>query len=125
MTCIVKFSHLEQTLFVHPHQFFLSLKRCLELYLWRKERNITLRNATWLGNLQIDFHLEDKKKVEIMNVLTFVVLFHFHIVSKLLIVLKINLAPSLQEEALSDNVMRNKMLINVGVLKGHYNKTTK
>ena len=60
-----------------------------------------------------------------MNVLTFVVLFHFHIVSKLLIVLKINLAPSLQEEALSDNVMRNKMLINVGVLKGHYNKTTK
>ena len=43
---------------------------------------------------------------------------------KVTIVLKINLAPFLQEEALSDNVMRNKMLINVGVLKGHYNKTT-
>ena len=55
----------------------------------------------------------------------FVVLSHFRIVSMFLSVLKINLAPFLQEEALSDNVMRNKMLINVGVLKGHYNKTTK
>ena len=109
MTCIVKFTHLEQTLFVHPHQFFFPLKRCLELYLWRKERNITLRNATWLGNLQIDLHLQDKKKGEIMDVLTSVVLFHFHIVSMLLSDLKINLAPFLQEEALNDNVMRNNL----------------
>ena len=114
MTCIVKFSHLEQTLFVHPHQFFFSLKRCLELFLRRKERNITLRNATWFGNLRIDLHLEDKKKVEIMDVLTSVVLFHFHIISMLLTVLKINLAPFFQEEALNDNVMRNYMLINSG-----------
>ena len=48
----------------------------------------------------------------------FVVLSHFRIVSMFLSVLKINLAPFLQEEALSDNVMRNKMLINVGVVKG-------
>ena len=80
----------------------------------RKERNITLRNATWFGNLRIDLHLEDKKKVEIMDVLTSVVLFHFHIISKLLTVLKINLAPFFQEEALNDNVMRNYMLINSG-----------
>ena len=61
MTCVVKFTRLEQTLFVHSHQMFVSLKRCLELLLWRKERNITW-NATWFENLQIDFHLEDKKK---------------------------------------------------------------
>ena len=36
------------------------------------------------------------------------------IVSMLLSVLKINLASFLQEEALSDNVMRNNMLINFG-----------
>ena len=36
------------------------------------------------------------------------------IVSMLLSVLKINLAPFLQEEALSDNIMRNYMLINFG-----------
>ena len=42
--------------------------------MWRKDRNITLRNATWFGNLQIDFHLEDKKKVEIMDVLMSIVL---------------------------------------------------
>ena len=42
MTCVVKFIHLEQTLFVHSHQFFLSLKRCLELFLWRKKRNINI-----------------------------------------------------------------------------------
>ena len=36
------------------------------------------------------------------------------IVSMLLSVLKINLASFLQEEALSDNVMRNNMLINSG-----------
>ena len=53
-----------------------------------------------------------------MDVSTSVVLSHFHIVSMFLSVLKINLAPFLQEEALSNNVMRNKMLINVGVLKG-------
>ena len=52
--------------------------------------------------------------MEIMDVLTSVVLFHFHIVSKLLSDLKINLAPFLQEEALNDNVMRNNVLINSG-----------
>ena len=41
-----------------------------------------------------------------LNVL---VLFYFHIVSKLLSDLKINLAPFLQEEALNDNVMRNNL----------------
>ena len=109
MTCIVNLTHLEQTLFVHPHKFFFSLKRCWELFLRRKERNITLKNATWFGNLPIDLHLEDKKKVEIMDVLTSVVFFHFHIVSMLLSDLKINLAPFLQEEALNDNVMRNNL----------------
>ena len=109
MTCIVKFTHLEQTLFVHPHQFFLPLKRCLELYLWRKERNITLRNATWLGNLQIDLHLQDKKKAEIMDVLTSVVVFYFYIVSKLLSDLKINLAPFFARGGFNDNVMRNNL----------------
>ena len=82
--------------------------------MWRKERNITLRNATWFGNLQIDFHLEDKKKVEMMDVLTSIVLSRFHFASMLLSVLKINLASFLEEEALSDNVMRNNMLINSG-----------
>ena len=113
MAFVVKFTHLEQTLFVHSHRLFYSLKRCLELFLWLKERNITLWNATWFENLQIDFHLEDKKKVEIMDFLASVVLSHFHI-SMLLSVLKINLASFLQEEALSDNVMRNNMLINFG-----------
>ena len=59
-----------------------------------------------------NFHLEDKKKVEMMDVPTSVVLSHFHIVSMLLCVLEINLFPFLQEEALNDNVMRNYMLIN-------------
>ena len=59
-----------------------------------------------------NFHLEDKKKVEMMNVSTSVVLSHFHIVSMLLCVLGINLFPFLQEEASNDNVMRNYMLIN-------------
>ena len=90
MAFVVKFTHLEQTLFVHSHRLFYSLKRCLELFLWRKERIITLWNATWFENLQIDFHLEDKS------------------------VLKIHLAPFWQEEALSDNVMRNNMLIDFG-----------
>ena len=103
MTCFAKLTHLEQTLFVHSHQFFFSLKRCLGLFLWRKGRNITLWNATLFGNLQIDFHLEDKKKVKKKS-----------IVSMLLSVLKINLASFLQEEALSGNVMRNNMLINSG-----------
>ena len=62
MTCVGKFTHLEQTLFVHFHQFFFPLKRCLELFLWRKERNVILWNATWFGKLQIDYYLEDKKK---------------------------------------------------------------
>ena len=62
MTRVVKFTHLEQTLFVHSHQFFFPLKRCLELFLWRKERNVILWNATWFGKLQIDYYLEDKKK---------------------------------------------------------------
>ena len=103
MTCFAKLTHLEQTLFVHSHQFFFSLKRFLGLFLWRKGRNITLWNATLFGNLQIDFHLEDKKKIKKKS-----------IVSMLLSVLKINLASFLQEEALSDNVMRNNMLINSG-----------
>ena len=47
------------------------------------------------------------KKVEIMDVLTSVVLSHFHIVSILISVFKINLALFLQEEALNDIVMRN------------------
>ena len=55
-----------------------------------------------------------RKKVEMMDVLTSVVLSHFHIVSMLLSVLKINLAPFLHEEALKDNVIRNYMLINFG-----------
>ena len=59
-----------------------------------------------------NFHLEDKKKVEMMDVSTSVVLSHFHIVSMLLSVFKINLAPFLQEEALNENVMRNYTLIN-------------
>ena len=50
-----------------------------------------------------------QEKVEIVDVLMSVVLFHFHIVSKLLSDLKINLAPFLQEEALNDNVMRNNL----------------
>ena len=59
-----------------------------------------------------NFHLEDKKKVEMMDVSTSVVLSHFLIVSMLLSVLKINLSPFLQEEALNENVMRNYTLIN-------------
>ena len=55
-----------------------------------------------------------RKKFEMMDVLTSVELSHFHIVSMLLSVLKINLAPFLHEEALKDNVMRNYMLINFG-----------
>ena len=98
-------------MFVHSHRFFFPLKKHLKLFLWRKERNITSWNATWFGNLQKDFHLEDKKKVEIMDVLTSVVLSHSHIVSMLLSVLIINLAPFLQEEALNDNVMGNYILI--------------
>ena len=47
--------------------------------------------------------------MEIMDVLTSVVFFHFFIVSMLLSDLKINLAPFLQEEALNDNVMRNNL----------------
>ena len=62
MSCFAKFTHLEQTLFVHSRQFFFSLKRCLELFLWRKERNVILWNATWFGKLHIDYYLVDKKK---------------------------------------------------------------
>ena len=69
-------------------------------------------NATSFGDLQTGFHLEDKKKVEMMDVLTSAVLSHFHIISMLLSVLKVNLAPFLQEEALNGNVVRNYMLIN-------------
>ena len=58
-----------------------------------KEHYHIIWNATLFGNLQIDFHLGDKKKVEMMDVLTSVVLSHFHTVSVLLSVLKINLAP--------------------------------
>ena len=61
--------------------------------------------------LQTDFRLEDKKKLEMLDVLTSVVFSHFHIVSMLLSVLKINLAPFFQEEALNDNVRRNFILI--------------
>ena len=45
-----------------------------------------------------------------MDILTSVVLSYFHIVSMLLSVLKINLAPLLLEDALDDNVMTNYML---------------
>ena len=41
-----------------------------------------------------------------MDVLTSILLSHFHTVSMLLSVLKINLAPFSQEEALNDNIMR-------------------
>ena len=51
-----------------------------------------------------------KTELEMMDVLTSVVLSYFHIVSMLLSVLKINLAPVLLEDALDDNVMRNYML---------------
>ena len=37
-----------------------------------------------MENLQIDFHLKDKKKGEIMDVLIFVVLSHLHILAMLL-----------------------------------------
>ena len=97
MTCVVKFTHLKQTLFVHSRQLFYSLKRCLEPFLQRKERNITLWNNNWIvnlhtdlwnatqfGNLRTDLYLRDKKKVQMMNVLTSVVLSHFYIVSMLL-----------------------------------------
>ena len=46
MTSVVKFTHLEQTLFVYSYQLFYSLKKCLDLFNRRKERNITLWNAT-------------------------------------------------------------------------------
>ena len=49
-----------------------------------------------------------------LDVLTSVVLSHFHNVSMFLSVLKINLAPFLQEEALNNIVMRNYILINFG-----------
>ena len=52
---------------------------------------------------------------DMMDVLTSVVLSHFHIASMFLSVLKINLAPFLQEDALNDNIMRNNMLINFGI----------
>ena len=79
------------------------------------EQPMTIKSwVSQFGNLQTDFHLGDKKKVEMMDVLTSVVPSHFHIVSMLLSVLKINLAPFLQEEALNDNVMRNYILINFG-----------
>ena len=55
------------------------------------------------------------KKQQMMDVLTSVVLSHFHIVSMFLSVLKINLAPFLQEDALNDNIMRNYMLIDFGI----------
>ena len=55
------------------------------------------------------------KRQEMMDVLTSVVLSHFHIASMFLSVLKINLAPFLQEDALNDNIMRNYMLINFGI----------
>ena len=51
-----------------------------------------------------------KTELEMMDVLTSVVLSYFRIVSMLLSVLKINLAPVLLEDALDDNVMRNYML---------------
>ena len=66
------------------------------------------------------FYLEKGEKYQIMECYlvwmmgfsTSVVLSHFYIVSMFLSVLKINLVPLLQEEALNDNVMRNYMLIN-------------
>ena len=51
-----------------------------------------------------------------MDVLRSVVLSRFHTVSMLLS-LKINLAPFLQEEALHDNVMNNYKLTNFGYLR--------
>ena len=41
MTSVVKFTHLEQTSFVYSYQLFHSLMKCLDLSLWRKERNIS------------------------------------------------------------------------------------
>ena len=73
----------------------------------KEEKYHIIWNTTLFGKLETDFHLGDKKKVEMMDVLTSVVLSHFHTVSMLLSDLKINLAPFLEEEALSYKVMRN------------------
>ena len=56
--------------------------------------------------------LEDKKKVEMMNVSMSAVLSHFLVSLMLLSVLKINLGHFLLEEALNDSVMRHYMLSN-------------
>ena len=93
MTCFVKFTHLEQTLFVHFHQLCYSLKKCLELFLRRRREMSHYGMLPRVETNKQTSILEDKKKVEMMDVSTSVVLSHFHIVSMLLSVLKINLAP--------------------------------
>ena len=62
MTCVVKFTHLEQTLFLHSHQFFFSLKKCLELFLWREERNITLWNLPSVETNKLPFRRQEKSR---------------------------------------------------------------
>ena len=59
---------------------------------------------------KLPFRRQEKSRND--DVSTSVVLSHFLIVSMLLSVLKINLSPFLQEEALNENVMRNYTLIN-------------
>ena len=58
--------------------------------------------------------MEKGEKYHIIECYLVVVLSHFHIVSILISVFKIDLALFLQEEALNDIVMRNYMLINFG-----------
>ena len=113
MKYVVKFTHLEQTLLVHSHQFFFSLKGCLELFLWRKQRNITLWNATWFGKPanRLPFKRQEKRSNNgCLNIRCPLSPPH----SCNGTTLKINISLFLQREALNDNVMRNYMFINFG-----------
>ena len=49
--------------------------------MFKSQTKLTTRKAHIISR---DFHLEDKKKIEMINALTFVVLSHFHIVSMVL-----------------------------------------
>ena len=63
MTCVVKFSHLEQTLFVHSHPMFYSLQRCLELFLWRKEKyHIMECCLVWKPADRLPFRRQEKSR---------------------------------------------------------------
>ena len=62
MTWGVKFTHFGNTLFVYAHQFFFSLKKPLEVFLWRKERNITTMEhyLVWKPTNRLSFRRQDK-----------------------------------------------------------------